>query len=544
MLGIQHSRIGLTIEQTGIRYVKLKNNRAGEVEFCSHLPLKSGMIQENGIADPEALSEALQEWVEREGIRKGNISLSIPPSQMIIRRLTIPAVNRKQVRQLAKLEIENALHLPFEEPVYDYVEIGSDGENTELLVYAAPRAIIVEYILLLDAAGLKVKHVEVSAAALARSVQMLNASDLQETMLIHLDGAMLDIYMFRDGQPVFMRTINMSDFDSSVDYAAAAAEWGMNTSAAAPEKEEKLRHEQLFEMMAEIQRMMNFYQYSLHDGSTRIRELLLTGSPAARRQLQEELRTAMAEVTIQSIDFNQAAAVGAAGMQMNDYRVAWGVAMRHQTGAAVDLYPREDREAKLFPTVSAAALGIWLVLLVAMLMLYMSSRDEGRIKANQLVQLRNDSELLQMQLAERSSAEGAVNRQALLKLLQLYRGDTVAVLDQIMKALPQGGVVRSVSYLHRNELSLTVDFAAMNDSAAYLDKLRRMSFVTGAEIQKLTHNAGAQVQAEPSGAYTAVYRANLGAAGRTSSDTDSGAVPAESSAEDSTTWGTSVEGGQ
>ncbi|MCU4295764.1 fimbrial protein, partial [Brevibacterium permense] len=147
-------------EQNGVRYIKLKKNKSWELEKRCFLPLQPGMIVENEIADKMNFSEQLHSWVQENGLKGSEVSLSIPPSQIIIRRMTIPSTNAKQVEQLVKLEVETALHLPFENPVYDYLPTGKDEENTHLLVFAAPRGLVEDYVELLSDAGIKVSAVE------------------------------------------------------------------------------------------------------------------------------------------------------------------------------------------------------------------------------------------------------------------------------------------------------------------------------------------------------------------------------------------------
>lgn len=78
MLGLQNPVAGLAIEQTGIRYISFKNKKSWEVRKKRYLPLPSGLIVENQVADREALLETVKQWVKVERLRGKRISLSIP----------------------------------------------------------------------------------------------------------------------------------------------------------------------------------------------------------------------------------------------------------------------------------------------------------------------------------------------------------------------------------------------------------------------------------------------------------------------------------
>lgn len=329
MLGLGSKVAGLSIEATGIRYISFKNKQSWEVRKKRFLPLLPGMIIENQVADSEALYDRVRQWVKQEGLRGSRVSLSIPPSQIIIRKMSIPSTNDKQVEQLVKLEVETGLHLPFENPVYDYVTLEVDEEQSHLLVFAAPRKSIQDYVEVLERAGLRISSVEISATALARSIATGHGESFTETMLINLESSVMDIYMFRSGNPVFIRSINLLDLHKGRMVASMSMLSDSEVLAeTAATVEEHLSPEQMVEITAEISRMLSFYQYSLHDGSTRINNVIITGSPSIRKQLHVELQQSLAELDITPISLEQMSEAAASDKELNDYRVAAGAALK------------------------------------------------------------------------------------------------------------------------------------------------------------------------------------------------------------------------
>ncbi|MEK5036020.1 pilus assembly protein PilM [Paenibacillus sp. FSL R7-0302] len=513
MLGLQNPVAGLAIEQTGIRYISFKNKKSWEVRKKRYLPLPSGLIVENQVADREALLETVKQWVKVERLRGKRISLSIPPSQIIIRKMSIPSTNSKQVEQLVKLEVETGMHLPFESPVYDYVTIDVDEENSHLLVFAAPRKPIQDYIDVLEGAGLRVATVEIAATALARSLTIGRKAEFEDTMLINIEQNVLDVYMFRSGNPVFIRTINQMDLNSGVqpsiqagiDYVreAAATSTGMAGGLLAPGR--------MLEITAEISRMLNFYQYSLHDGSTRIQSVLITGPLQIRNQLLEELQQSLTELEVATIGLEDVRGDSAPDPELNDYCVAAGAALQDSNTLAVNLLPREDREAILFPYVAVALVGIWLIGAVGVGIFFATNKGQIVENEQQIQGAQDRSLMLQSELAKINGLSGSLNRKAAVDEILAYRTSIVPVLNELSSGLPQDSLLRSINYTYHDSIDLTLRVPSMEASSIYLANLRKMSFTKGAEIQKLTEGDTTVQSGSVSGygTYTAVYHVSL-----------------------------------
>ncbi len=519
MLGFGSKKAGLTIEQTGVRFIQLKNNKTWEYEKQAFLPLEPGTIIENQIADEEKLRLQIRQWAEQEGLKGSRVALSVPPSQVIIRKMSIPAVQSKQVQQLVALEVETGLHLPFEEPVYDFIPVGretqiqDDGreeEVTKVLVFAAPRKLIAEYIEILDEAGIKTDSVEVSATALARMAEIAQDKPFADTMLVHLEQAQLDVYMFREGHPIFMRTINLLDIEDEAPLFESESYLAQKTSLAG----DKLSMEQLVEVTAEISRMLNFYQYSLHDGAARITELVVTGAGSIRNQLVGELRQALAEIDIHELELESAPGKYA-DPSLNLYRVAVGTALRDDKNSLIDLLPRTDREAKVLPYALSALLIIWILAAASVAYMYVSGKSQLDEQTLTIQQLTDDSTLKQLELAKLNGSGSSPA--AIIQSIEAAKMDAVAVLDQLDIILPEKGVIRDIAYTQGGTIDLTVDFTGLDQASAYLADLKSLYFSVSVGISSITRESDTGTgTATASNLYAAVYSISTQTLGGTS----------------------------
>ncbi|MEW4368945.1 pilus assembly protein PilM [Paenibacillus kandeliae] len=533
---------GLSIEQTGIRYVSLKKKKQWELEQKRFLPLPAGVIVENQIEDEETLRQLLRGWIAKEGLKGKSVSLSIPPSRILVRTMSIPVSSVKQAAQLVQLEVETGMHLPFEDPVYDYIVTGTDADEAHLLVFAAPSQMVKSYVQLLEQAGMRVASVEMATTSLARAVMMEQNLQFAETMLLQINGRVLDMYMFRSGHPVFMRTITLALPEN--DYYSE-------------EEHRHLTEESLGDITAEILRMLNFYQYSLHDGSVRIENIVVTGSDRERALLEMGLNDALTDLQLSNVDFQSGNGAFRRDAELNDYRMAVGAALSREGQQTINLLPRTERSKQQSSYVLIGAAAIWVLLMGLTLFGYFDYHARINAQEQQIQQLTDENTTAQLELNKLSGngGSGGSSAQAIMNAVIQYKMDVVNVLGQLRSALPAGGAMRNIAFDRSSNIQLTVNVRTLADASAYLLKLRGMSFANGVDINTASRDntaAANSTSVVPLQLYSVVYTIHLqspataqnGTAnptGTTTSDT-SATSPTSSTTPASSTSSTSQQG--
>lgn len=470
MIGSGAKTIGLTLDPSGARFVKLRKKKGWEFERASVLPLSADLFEEDLVADYAQTRSRLSEWVKAEKLYGQSVTLAFPTSHVIVRRLRIQSTSDRDLPGLVALEVETTLHLPFEDPVHDYIKLGADEGSTQVLVFAASRQLIQSYTDLVQEAGLKVSGIELSATALARAIRGLQDEKFEETMLVNLDASALEIYMFHNGYPVFLKTIAL--------YGQSDADGGA------------LSPGQLSEVTAEIARMMNFYQFSIHEGNARITEALIVGSDQGRNQLLAELQQSQPDLSIRALSLDTYATQHT--YSADDNRVAVGLALWHADKQRINLLPRIDREARLYPVMIAASLVLWLLAVAAVTYFYMDYKSDLRAGEKTIGQLNDQITLLQSGLAAKNSGQAGVsNPLAIIERIRDNRRDAVAIIDELTRMLPKGSRLLNVSYSSLGQLGLTVQTSDYEGASRYLFDLKRMSFAASAQLQSVAQSAPA-----------------------------------------------------
>ncbi|RIX54046.1 hypothetical protein D3P08_07275 [Paenibacillus nanensis] len=456
-------RVGLTIDQSGIRYAKVKNKKGWEIERCGFLPFEQGHILDDQFTALDELRDSIHSWVKAEKLLGATVTVAVPTSQVIIRKLKFDAANARELKQLVELEVETALHLPFETPVYDFIQTGLEDGKQQVLVYASPLKWIQQCMQLLEGAGLKLRQADLASFALARAVQQKLQTSLESTMLIHLDKANIEIYMFHNGYPVFMRVMNEYE-----QYAIG---------------EDGLAPEVVASMNAEIARLLNFYQYSIHEGESRITHTVITGSLKGRDRFIEAFCDLNAEMRVESVVFDDLTP-SAQGVKGDDFRIPFGLAIRDNKPDVINLLPERLVRSKSLPIRLVIAGLIWVIGVAAIFIMYgwnAASIDDKKRQAEALAQ---SNALLEAELTNLNNQSSSnADPEAVIQAIVQNRQDAVQVLDYLHDQLPVGALLQTLEYAKPGSVALTVKFADMQHIADYLTALRTFEYSGGAALQ-------------------------------------------------------------
>ncbi|MGD8188811.1 type IV pilus biogenesis protein PilM [Brevibacillus ginsengisoli] len=338
-------RLGLQFLPYAIRLVEARGTEQMEVRKSATIPIDAGMIDNSRITNTEWLGFELEKKVKEWGAKGREVILSIPLPIVVIRRISIVKVAEKDIRPLLEIEMENTLHLPFQDPIFDYIilteeqsaysqvaaaaeiptEEEKQHEKLNLLIVAAPRDVVEKYVETVRKAGLKPVAVDIEPLALHRSLigEFPQANDVG-VLQLHVTLTGIDAAIFSDGVPEFVRYILLPvPFyqESHIEEVIALTDQASNHMEATGQFSGYMN-----DMFAEVNRIMNFYQYTMHDGKQRIEQVIVTGEFGDIRKLANYLQERLSVPvltpqgeTIQAPDptFN-----------LNPYRIAIGLATK------------------------------------------------------------------------------------------------------------------------------------------------------------------------------------------------------------------------
>jgi len=268
--------VNLTIKDHVIRYVELKNSQDITVQNWGERYLPPGLIQEGNIQDVENFIWILEECIDEWKISKKQVCFLVPDSSIVIRKLPIPEdVSEEEIKGYLYMELGTSIHLPFEDPVFDYHLLKEKEKNKQqIILFASPEDSVTQYADVLEEVKLTPLSADISALALYRYFYHTNKVDSNEKiLLVEIDAKTVNASIFEEHYPLLMRHLLME-----VD----EQQWSISA-------DESLRENLIYtgdkvdiwtsldDVYKELDKIMSFYRYTLNKGDKQVTKIVVAG---------------------------------------------------------------------------------------------------------------------------------------------------------------------------------------------------------------------------------------------------------------------------
>jgi type IV pilus assembly protein PilM len=171
--------IGLDIDG---RFLAAAQVRDGKLTSVASVELPAGVLADGEVADRAALTAALKDFVTANKLPR-RVQLGVSNQQIVVRVLDLPRIDDDSERDAAlRFQAAEAIAMPLDEAVLDhqiagYSDTGEGGERMQVVVVAARRSMIEEYLAAVKDAGLKADGIDLDAFALVRMLAGGGPSD-------------------------------------------------------------------------------------------------------------------------------------------------------------------------------------------------------------------------------------------------------------------------------------------------------------------------------------------------------------------------------
>ncbi|WP_079509913.1 type IV pilus biogenesis protein PilM [Mesobacillus jeotgali] len=294
--------VNIVINDHSIRYVELKQkNPAVPLRFGQRF-LPPGVISDGKIQDFDTLENILDECIEDWKIAKREVRFIVPDSLVMIRKVSIPAdVKEDEIHGYLYLELGTAIHLPFEDPVFDIVSLGTEGKQQEVLVFASPEKYVTEYADLFKAVRLKPIAADISPLAIYRLYRQSDLAHSSEVLLsVQFDLDVVSMCVFEEHIPVFMRHI---PGDLKENWKVKWSKGDSSEQEMVYEGEISELTFQLEDIYRDILKLMDFYRYSLSQGKKEVTKILVNGDHPMLGRIIADIKEQL-EVPVDTLTVN------------------------------------------------------------------------------------------------------------------------------------------------------------------------------------------------------------------------------------------------
>ncbi|UCC69412.1 MAG: type IV pilus assembly protein PilM [Armatimonadota bacterium] len=205
--------VSIEIESHAVKVAQLVESRGRirAVRFAEH-PLPADYRWEVG-ADRQPVVEAIRRALTRAGIRARKAVIALPRRQVTARISPFPPADRSDLERVVGYDLADHIPFPVDQVVVDLQTLGPSREEpglTDVLVVAAQRELIREYLGVAEELGLRLTALAVDALALDDLTRLVEAEPAGATVTVAIGRRATTINISEQGRLRLTRSIGLA----------------------------------------------------------------------------------------------------------------------------------------------------------------------------------------------------------------------------------------------------------------------------------------------------------------------------------------------
>ncbi|GAG41158.1 unnamed protein product, partial [marine sediment metagenome] len=206
--------VGIDIGSHSIKIAEIEDTKKGLIlKNFGMIELPPDAIVEGSIKEIEIVSAALTNLLKNLRIKNKNVATSISGYSVIVKKIEISKKEEEDLEKSIQSEAEQYIPFDIEDVNLDFQIIPSGKEKEEkeeeelmeVLLVAAKKDIVEEYISLLHLTGLNPVVLDIDAFALQNAFEMSNHEQSGCHALVHIGAQQLTINVINSGVSIFTR---------------------------------------------------------------------------------------------------------------------------------------------------------------------------------------------------------------------------------------------------------------------------------------------------------------------------------------------------
>ena len=290
MLGAKGNRlVGLDIGSKTIKAAEITESKKGYVlSRFGMVDIAPGLIEDGTIKNPEAVAETIQGLFKSYGIKNHRVAISVGGYSVIVKKISVQNTSEEQLQDTIHFEAEQYIPFDINDVNIDFQILGENENNPNqmnVLLVAAKKEMVNDYVNLAEMAGLEPRVIDVDAFAL-QNVFEINYEPTSETAiaLIDIGASKTSLNILKGDTSVFMRDVSLgcgqinqkiTNLIGCSPEDAEMIKFGENN--------EKISHEDLSDIISsvvtdwctEIRRALDFFYSTYPDDQ--IKKIVLSG---------------------------------------------------------------------------------------------------------------------------------------------------------------------------------------------------------------------------------------------------------------------------
>lgn len=291
---MKSNSFGLDIGTSSVKLVWLgREKNIYEYATALFAPSPPIGIQSESVLDHQEMAQFIKKYVTQARIGTNSVNISLPEGQVFTKVIDMPVITEKEMANAIYWEAEQYIPAQLETMTLDWSILKRPFEVTstqrmQVLLVAAPTALVKRYQAILELAGLSIAAVETEIIAVVRSVVASRTSPT--SLVMHMGSLSTSLAITQGGIMVFNYSIPLGGIAMT---RGIAADFGLSPTQAEEYKKVYGLSDKNFggkvgtaiqpiltEIVAEVKKAIAFY-HEKYKNESPISQILLTGGGAS-----------------------------------------------------------------------------------------------------------------------------------------------------------------------------------------------------------------------------------------------------------------------
>jgi len=292
--------IGLDIGSRTIKVAEIVDKKTSHIFKSFHtINLEPGIIEEGAVKDPETVSESIRKIYKEAKLKEKNVAISIGGYSVIVKKINVQKMTEEELKRTIHFEAEQYIPFDISDVNLDFQILGESEHNPNqmgVLLVAAKKEMVNEYINLVRMTGLNVCIIDVDAFALQNIFEFNYDPGDENIALIDIGASKTSLNILKDNASVFMRDVSLGcgqineKIASLVECSLAKAEeikLGGQSDIISPEDLNGIVSSVVTDWCTELKRALDFFYSTFPEDQ--ITKIILSGGGANIKEFRQLL---------------------------------------------------------------------------------------------------------------------------------------------------------------------------------------------------------------------------------------------------------------
>lgn len=278
------SHISIELNDYVLRALVKKGPDFSQVKLYE-VELPKGIVEDATVVDEMALFDVLKVQASRWGAKNYPVRFFVPDPTVLLKTFEHPSdISKDKLKEYVQMELGHSIHLPFEDPLVDVVD--PDENDGQAMLFATSSEEVNKLMTLFLDVNLVPEVADIRALCSLRLLDHIGQLEENKTYLLAnwlINELSICIYSngnvdFIRYQPISTEMPNWRGKQLAEDEVAFTYEGDLDDYRMV-----------VTDQILELDRIMNFFRYSLHKGEKVVDEIILLGDNPILKQIQEFL---------------------------------------------------------------------------------------------------------------------------------------------------------------------------------------------------------------------------------------------------------------